>query len=62
MFPRWTKRVPSVEPGVHVSSVSPNYRHDGVGTVLKVHNEICKVEFNPTVFSRQPHRSISHIC
>jgi len=32
-----------------------------VGRVLKVHNEICKVEFNPSVFSRQPHRFINYL-
>jgi hypothetical protein len=51
----------TIEPGVHVRSLNPNYRHEGVGRVLKVHNEICKVEFNPTVFSRQPHRSINYL-
>jgi len=51
----------AIEPGVHVRSLNPNYRHEGVGRVLKVHNEICKVEFNPTVFSRQPHRSINYL-
>ncbi|MGA2771937.1 MAG: helicase-related protein [Bryobacteraceae bacterium] len=50
-----------VEPGVHVRSSNPIYRPHGVGRVQKVRDELCKVEFNPTVFSKPPHRSINYL-
>lgn len=52
---------PTVEPGVHVRSLSSIYRLYGVGTVQKVRDSLCKVEYNPTVFSRPPHRSINYL-
>jgi SNF2 family DNA or RNA helicase len=38
-----------------------HYRACGVGRVQKVREDICKVEFNPGVFSRPPHRSINYL-
>lgn len=32
-----------------------------MGTVQKVRDSLCKVEYNPTVFSRPPHRSINYL-
>jgi superfamily II DNA or RNA helicase len=50
-----------IESGFHVRSLNPIYRPHGVGTVQKVRDSLCKVEFNPTVFSRPPHRSINYL-
>lgn len=50
-----------IEPGVHVRSLNPIYRAHGVGTVQKVRDSLCKVEYNPAVFSRPPHRSINYL-
>ena len=49
------------ESGTHVRSVNPLYRAFGVGRVLKVKDRLCKVEFNPSVFSRPPFRSQNYI-
>jgi hypothetical protein len=49
------------EPGAHVRSLNGHYRACGVGRVQKVRDDICKVEFNPSVFSRPPHRSINYL-
>jgi superfamily II DNA or RNA helicase len=51
----------SIEPGVHVRSLSPNYRPLGVGRVQKVRDHQCKVEYNPTVYSKPPRRSVNYI-
>jgi superfamily II DNA or RNA helicase len=51
----------TVEPGAHVRSLNSNYRALGVGRVQKVKDAQCKVEFNPTVFSRPPFRSQNYI-
>ena len=51
----------TIEPGVHVRSLSGNYRAYGVGKVQKVRDSLCKVEFNPSVFSQPPHRSINYL-
>ena len=50
-----------IETGVHVRSLSSIYRALGVGRVQKVRDSLCKVEFNPTVFSRPPHRSVNYL-
>ena len=52
---------PTVQPGERVRSLNPIYRLHGVGTVQKVRDSLCKVEYNPTVFSRPPHRSINYL-
>jgi superfamily II DNA or RNA helicase len=49
------------ESGTHVRSVNSLYRAFGVGRVLKVKDPLCKVEFNPSVFSRPPFRSQNYI-
>jgi superfamily II DNA or RNA helicase len=51
----------AIEPGAHVRSLNPIYRVHGVGRAQKVRDSLCKVEFNPTVFSRPPHRSINYL-
>jgi hypothetical protein len=51
----------AVEPGLHVRSLNANYRLYGVGRVQNVRDDICKVEFNPSVFSQPPHRSINYL-
>ena len=51
----------TIESGVHVRSVNGIYRPLGVGRVQKVRDHQCKVEFNPTVFSRPPYRSENKI-
>lgn len=51
----------SFEPGLHVRSQNPIYRPLGVGRVQKVKEDLCKVEFNPSVFSLPPHRSINYL-
>jgi hypothetical protein len=51
----------AIEPGAHVRSLNGNYRSHGVGRVQKVRDDICKVEFNPSVFSQPPHRSINYL-
>src|ERR1039458_2995515 len=51
----------TVAPGAHVRSLNPLYRPHGVGTVQKVRDELCKLEFNPSVFSTPPHRSINYL-
>ena len=50
-----------IEPSAHVRSVNGNYRGLGVGRVQKVKDNHCKVEFNPSVFSRPPFRSQNYI-
>ena len=37
------------------------YRANGVGLVQKVRDSLCKVEFNPAVFSRPPYRSVNYL-
>jgi len=54
-------RTATVEPGTHVRSLNSNYRALGVGRVQKVKDSQCKVEFNPSVFSRPPFRSQNYI-
>ncbi|MGH9453004.1 MAG: helicase-related protein, partial [Terriglobia bacterium] len=51
----------TIEPGVHVRSVNSIYRPYGVGKVQKVRDSLCKVEYNPGVFSRPPHHSINYL-
>jgi len=51
----------AIQLGAHVRSLNPIYRPHGVGTVQKVRDSLCKVEYNPTVFSRPPHRSINYL-
>ncbi len=51
----------TIEPGSHVRSVNGIYRPLGVGRIQKVKDHQCKVEFNPTVFSRPPYRSENKI-
>jgi superfamily II DNA or RNA helicase len=47
--------------GACVRSLNANYRLLGVGKVQKVRGSLCKIEFNPTVFSRPPYRSINYL-
>lgn len=42
-------------------SLNATYRPHGVGCVQKVRDHQAKVEFNPSVFSRPPHRSVNYI-
>jgi len=51
----------TVEPGAQVRSLSSIYRSYGVGKVYKVRDGLCKVEFNPSVFSLPPFRSENFI-
>jgi superfamily II DNA or RNA helicase len=51
----------TLDTGTHVRSVNAIYRPLGVGRVQKVRDHQCKVEFNPTVFSRPPFRSENKI-
>lgn len=51
----------TVEQGVRVRSLNPIYRPCGVGKVQKVRDSLCKVEYNPSVFSKPPHRSINYL-
>lgn len=51
----------TIEPGIQVRSLNPIYRPLGLGRVQKVRDHLCKVEFNPSVFSRPPHRSINYL-
>jgi superfamily II DNA or RNA helicase len=51
----------NIETGTQVRSVNGIYRSLGVGRVEKVKHHQCKVEFNPTVFSRPPFRSENKI-
>jgi superfamily II DNA or RNA helicase len=53
--------VATFEPGRYVRSLNPIYQAHGVGRVQKVRDSLCKVEYNPTVFSRPPHRSINYL-
>lgn len=55
------RKIAAIEPGVHVRSLNPLYRFHGAGRVQKVRDELCKVEFNPGVFSSPPHRSINYL-
>ncbi len=50
-----------IKPGTHVRSRNTNYRALGVGRVQKVKDSQCKVEFNPSVFSRPPFPSQNYI-
>jgi superfamily II DNA or RNA helicase len=47
--------------GAHVRSLNPLYRPSGVGKIQKVRDALCKVEFNPGVFSTPPQRSINYL-
>lgn len=58
---RLNRGISAVEPGTHVRSLSPIYRPHGVGKVQKVREHQCKVEYNPSVFSKPPHRSLNYI-
>jgi len=49
------------QPGTQVRSLNSIYRPFGVGKVQKVRDSLCKVEFNPCVFSRPPFRSQNYI-
>src|SRR5271157_2431521 len=51
----------TVELGTHVRSLNSMYRDYGVGKVYKVRDGLCKVEFNPSVFSLPPFRSENFI-
>ncbi|MGO9272863.1 MAG: DEAD/DEAH box helicase [Terriglobia bacterium] len=51
----------TVELGTHVRSLNSMYRDYGVGRVYKVRDGLCKVEFNPSVFSLPPFRSENFI-
>ncbi len=51
----------ALAPGAQVRSLNPIYRPHGVGKVQKVRDDLCKVEFNPGVFSKPPHRSINFL-
>jgi len=51
----------TLEPGSQVRSLKGIYRALGVGFVQKIKDHQCKVEFNPTVFSRPPYRSENKI-
>src|SRR5260370_13746451 len=51
----------TLDAGTNVRSVNGIYRSLGVGRVQKVRDHQCKVEFNPTVFSRPPYRSENKI-
>jgi SNF2 family DNA or RNA helicase len=48
-------------PGAHVKSSNGIYTSLGVGRIQKVKESQCKVEFNPSVFSRPPYRSENKI-
>ncbi len=50
-----------IQLGMHVRSLNSMYRDYGVGKVQKVRDSLCKVEFNPSVFSRPPFRSQNYI-
>ena len=56
-----SKTTNAMQAGLHVRSVNPIYRVHGVGTIQKVRDSLCKVEYNPTDFSRPPHRSINYL-
>lgn len=49
------------EPGTHVRSINPIYRSFGIGKIQKVREQQCKVEYNPSVFTKPPHRSVNYI-
>jgi superfamily II DNA or RNA helicase len=51
----------TIVPGVHVRNANGIYRSLGVGRVQKVKDHQCKVEFNPSVFSKPPYRSENKI-
>jgi superfamily II DNA or RNA helicase len=59
--PTTQKKSSTLDAGTHVRSVNGIYRPLGVGRVQKVRDHQCKVEFNPTVFSRPPYRSENKI-
>jgi superfamily II DNA or RNA helicase len=48
-------------PGTFVRSLKAIYRPMGVGRVQKTKDRQCKVEFNPSVFSKPPHVSANRI-
>jgi superfamily II DNA or RNA helicase len=56
-----SSRTGTLDVGTCVRSVNEIYRPLGVGRVQKVREYQCKVEFNPTVFSRPPYRSENKI-
>src|SRR6267378_556983 len=51
----------SITPGIHVRSLNSIYRAFGVGKIQKVRDHQCKIEYNPSVFSKPPHRSVNYI-
>ena len=53
--------IAGAESGTRVRSRNSLYRAFGVGRILKVKDRLCKVEFNPSVFSRPPFRSQNYI-
>ena len=59
--PSKLKTASVIEPGAHVRSLSAVYRPFGIGRVQKVRDHQGKVEYNPTVFSKPPHRSVNYI-
>jgi superfamily II DNA or RNA helicase len=56
-----SEALPTIQEGTRVRSLKSNYRHLGVGRVLKVRNDLCKAEFKPTVFSHPSQRSINYL-
>ena len=54
-------KIEEVYSGTHVRSANGLYKVLGVGLVQKIKDHHCKVEFNPTVFSRPPYRSENKI-
>lgn len=56
-----TQKSATIGAGTHVKSLNGIYKPLGVGLVQKVKDHQCKVEFNPTVFSRPPYRSENKI-
>lgn len=55
------RQPPDIEAGLFARSRNKLYRSLGVGRVRKVRQDQCKIEFNPTVFSRPPYRSENKI-
>jgi superfamily II DNA or RNA helicase len=51
----------NIRPGLFVRSVNGIYKSLGIGQIQKIRESQCKVEFNPTVFSRPPYRSENKI-
>ncbi len=55
------QKTATVERGTHVRSLNSMYRDYGVGKVYRVRDGLCKVEFNPSVFSLPPFRAENFI-